>query len=161
MTEPVQQQNPQNPPPEGLWQTVIHALKNMTLTNALVIVLLLAVTVPSYLLYRVINDPEMVGRFLSSYEEIISDKVSCVLRIASLRGGGDTYGISTGFAAQGNDRYVISVLMDRKPSEVEIQSYCATLTAIVDHMRRPETPSPTFPNSDEPLIWHYQLEGSP
>jgi hypothetical protein len=85
-----------------------------------------------------------------------------VLRIASLKGGGDKFAISTGFAAQGNDRYVISVLMDRKPSEVEQQSYCATLTAIVDHMRRPEqAPSPTFPHSDEPLIWHYPAEGSP
>ena len=158
MPEPV---TPSPQQPEGLWQTVIHAVSSMTLTQALIIVLLLAVTVPSYLLYRVINDPEMVGRFLSSYEEITSDKTPCVMRIASLKGGGDQFAISTGFAAQGNDRYVISVIMDRRPSEVEQQSYCATLTAIVDHMRRPEAPSPTFPNSDEPLIWHYPQGGLP
>jgi hypothetical protein len=87
--------------------------------------------------------------------------VSCVLRIASLKGGGDKFAISTGFAAQGNDQYVVSVIMDRKPSEVEMQSYCQTLQLIVDHMRRPETPSPKFPNSDEELIWHYPPEKSP
>jgi hypothetical protein len=93
-------------------------------------------------------------------QKVTSDKTPCVLA-SSLRGGDDQYGISTGFAAQGSDQYVISVLMDRKPSETEQQSYCATLTAIVDHMRRPEAPSPTFPNSDVPLIWHYPAEGSP
>jgi hypothetical protein len=152
------------PPPSqepGIWQTIVRAVTSMSLTQALVIALLLAVVVPSYLLYRAVNDPAMLGRFLSSYEEISSDKVACVLRIASLRGGGDEYGISTGFAAQGNDRYVISVLMDRKPSEVEIQSYCEVLQRIVDHMRRPESPSPTFPGTEEPLIWHYPQEESP
>lgn len=160
MTEP--QPPPQPNQQQGFWQAVIGVISGMTITQALVVLILLVALVPSYLLYRVINDPELAGRFLSSYEEISSPETSCILRIASLRGGGDEYGISTAFAAQGNDRYVISVLMDRKPSEVEIQSYCATLTAIVDHLRRPETaPSPKFPHSEEPLIWHYPVEKSP
>lgn len=157
MSEPQPPQQQQS----GMVQTIIHAVKGLTLTQALVIVLLAAVLVPSYLLYRIINDPEMVGRFLSSYEEYTSDKTSCVLRIASLKGGGDQFGISTGFAAQGADQWVVTVLMDRRPSESEIESYCATLNQIVDFMRRPNAPSPKFPKTDEPLIWQYPSEGSP
>jgi hypothetical protein len=129
----------------------------MTLTQALIVVLLVVALAPVYLLWL---DPALLGRFLSSYEEQDTG-TSCVLRIASLKGGGDEYALATGLAAQGNDRYVISVLVgSKRPTEVEIQSYCATLTAIVDHLRRPEAPAPTFP-SGEPLIWHYPSEGSP
>ena len=95
--------------------------------------------------------------FPSRYEEF-TNKTSCVLRVASLRGGGDTWAISTGFAVQGNDRYNVTVILGHKPDDAELMSYCATLNEIVDFMRRPDAPPPKYPNSDEPLIWQYPAE---
>ena len=51
----------------------------------------------------------------------------------------------------------MAVLLTHKPDDGELASYCETLNLIVDFMRRPPgtVKSPTFPNSDEPLIWPY------
>ena len=147
MTEPVQ--------PHGVTASILHAVKGMSLTNVLVIVLLAAVAIPSYLMWSVLNDPVKLGRFLSSYEEQTSDKWPCVLRIASLRGAGDTYAISTGFAVQGTERWNIGVQIDRKPTDQEMISYCETLNLLVDFMRNPDARSPTSPSTEEPLIHTY------
>jgi hypothetical protein len=83
------------------------------------------------------------------------------LRIASQRGSEPVYSISTGFAFQGSDRYTVAVLLTRKPDDGELVSYCETLNLIVDYMRRPDAKLPTYPNSDEPLIWQYPPAASP
>lgn len=149
MTEPVQPQQ------QGVAVTLINAVKNLSLTNVLIILLLAIIVVPSYLIWRALNDPAMLGRFLSSYEEQTSTQWPCVLRIASLRGAGDTYAISTGFAVQGSEHWSLAVQLDRKPTDQEMISYCETLNLLVDYMRNPDARSPSSPSSDEPLIHTY------
>ena len=161
MAEP--QPPPERPPertPEGVVAAIAHFAKGLTFGNVLSIAALAVVLIPSYLLWRLLNDSAMLGKVLSHYEEV-TDKSGCTIRIASVRGAGDTYAISTGFAAQGADQWVISVIMDRKPSETEVLSYCETLQRIVDHMRRPDQPVPTYPGTDVPLIWQYPPDDSP
>jgi hypothetical protein len=130
----------------------------MTLTHVLIIALLICIAIPTYILYRFLNDASLLNKFTSFYEEIASEQTPCTLRIASQRGAEAFYSISTGFAFQGSDRYTIAVLLTHKPDNGAIQSYCETLNLIVDHMRRPESKSPTFPNSDDEVIWHYPPE---
>ena len=151
------------PPPDRVGQLggLVNIVKSLSLTNVLIIALLVMLAVPTYILWRALNDESLLNTFLSRYEEFTSDKMSCTLRVASLRGGGDYYSISTGFAVQGSDRYTVGVIMDRKPDDSELESYCATLNLIVDFMRRPNAPSPKYPNSDEPLIWQYPAQESP
>jgi hypothetical protein len=146
---------PEQQQQQGIFQTILHAVTSMTLTQVLILALLMAILIPSYLVWRALNDPAMLGRFLSSYEEVTSDKIPCILRIASLQGGGDQFAISAGFAAQGSDQWVVSVLMDRKPGEAEMVSYCETIHLLIDYMRRPDAPAPTFPDSKDPMIWRY------
>jgi hypothetical protein len=152
MTEPTQPS-----PQQGIVLNLVTAVKGMSLTNVLVIILLAAVVVPSYLMWSVLNDPVKLGRFLSSYEEVTSDKWPCTLRIASLRGAGDTYSISTGFAFQGSDRWTLAVLMDRDPrlDNDAMQSYCETLNVLIDFMRDPHARSPNFPGTEDPMINMY------
>jgi hypothetical protein len=147
----------EQPPPHqtGVVVAVLNAVKGMSLTNVLVILVLAVVLLPSYLMWRMLNDPAMLGRFLSSYEEVTSDKWPCTLRIASLRGSGDQYSISTGFAYQGSERWTLAVLMDRKPTDSEMLSYCETLQLLVDFMRDPTKHPPPFPGTEEPLIHMY------
>ena len=140
---------------------VVNIIKGLSLTHVLIIALLVVIALPTYVLWRFVNDASLLNKFTSFYEEIANDKSSCTLRIASQRGVDAFYAISTGFAFQGSDRYTISVLLHRHPDDGELASYCETLNLIVDYMRRPDAKSPTFPNSDEPLIWRYPPEGSP
>jgi len=135
---------------------LVKIVQSLTLTQVLVIGLLVAIVAPTYLAWRVVNDASMLTKFTSHYEEISSDKLPCTLRIASLRGGGENFSISTGLSAQGSDRWTLAVLMSHRPNETELQTYCATLQILVDHIRRPTVvPPPTFPNSDVPLVWPY------
>jgi hypothetical protein len=151
MTEP-------QPQPDRVGQVggMVNIVKGLSLTNVLIIALLVAIAIPTYILWRFLNDASLLNKFTSFYEEIASDKTSCTIRIASQRGAHPVYSISTGFAYQGSDRYTIAVLLTNgPPDEGVVASYCETLNLIVDYMRRPNAPSPTFPNSDDPLIWHY------
>jgi hypothetical protein len=133
-------------PPPGRVASLVDMVKGLSLANVLVIALLVMLAIPSYILYRLFNDQAMLGRVLSSYEEITSDKTPCTLRIASLRGAGDTYSISTGFAYQGSDKWVVSVIMEgRKPTDEEFNSYCEALQLLVDFMRDPDAHPPPEP----------------
>ena len=44
------------------------------------------------------------------------------------------WGVSSGFAFQGADRWFVNVLLDHSPNNEEIASYCASLKLIGDRM---------------------------
>jgi hypothetical protein len=151
---------PPSPPQEDNWVLrLLSAVKGLSFSNALVILVLVIALVPAYLLYTVVNDPTLMNQFLSHYREVASDKSPCTLRVASTSGGPEQFAISTGFAYEGSDRWTVAVILDRKPDESDMLSYCTTLMLIVDFMRRPEASSPPFPGTDRPLIWQYPKEG--
>lgn len=152
----------QPPPPptaDGGWiHGLIHSIKGLTFANALIIILLVIVAIPAYAVWRVLNDEDMLYRFLSSYREIPNSVPgsNCTLREVSVKGGTDSYGISTNFASLGNDRWQIGVTLNHKPTESEITSYCEVLNKVIDKMRDPTMPTPTAPDApNEPLIWPY------
>ena len=55
----------------------------------------------------------------------------------------------------------VGVILAQRPDDGEVISYCETLNLIVDYMRRPDAKSPTYPNSDDPLIWRYPPGAQP
>jgi hypothetical protein len=130
-------QPPPLPPNDGRIVSWLNAVKGLTISNVLVIAMLIVVAVPTYLIYRVINDEKLLDKFLSHYDEISSQNVGCTLREASNRGGPTIYAISTGFAYQGRDKYTVSVVLDHSPSNDELVSYCATVKAIADSLQGP------------------------
>ena len=120
-------------PPEGRAAHFVSAIRSLSLSNVLVIFLLLLMVGPAYVLYRAVNDEELLDRFLSSYKEITSDS-DCVIREARQRGEPERWSIATGFAFAGTDQWAVSVILDHAPTEGEIASYCASLLLIVDKM---------------------------
>jgi hypothetical protein len=139
---------------------IVKLVSSLTLTQVLVIALLVMIAIPTYIAWRVINDASMLTKFTSRYEEIASAYMPCTLRVASVRGGGDTYSISTGLSMQGSDRWQVGVILERLPEQADQIAYCATLNLLVDHLRRPDAPEPLLPNG-EPLIWHYPAPAQP
>jgi hypothetical protein len=130
-------------------------VKGLNLSNILIIALLLGLGLPTFVIWRMMNDASLLNKFTSFYEELSSDKVSCTLRVGSQRGADPMYSLTTGFAIQGSDRYTVGVTLKDRPDDAELVSYCATLDLIVDFMRRPNAKPPTYPGSEEPLIWQY------
>jgi hypothetical protein len=147
---------PEPPPSNGKYLGWLNAVKGLTISNALVIILLAMVAVPTYVLWRAINDEKLLDRFLSHYAEYPSQTTSCTVRQIKVRGGPETFALSTGFASQGTDRYFISVVSNHMFNPSEERSYCETLNLLVDFMRDPEARSPPFPGSHEPIVRQYE-----
>jgi hypothetical protein len=133
-----QQQPPQPVPHEG-WLTWLNAIKGLTVTNVLVIALLVFIAIPAYITWRAVNDQSLLDRFFSHYREMSAQNVNCTLREARYRGGENWYAISTGFAFQGADRYIVSVVLAHAPNSEELSSYCEALKLIADKLH--EEPS--------------------
>jgi len=133
----------------------VKIVQSLTLTHVLIIALLVAIAIPSYIFYRTLNDASMLNKFMSYYEEVITPHMPCTLRIASQRGADPVYSISAGFAFQGSDRWTMGVILNHKPDESELTSYCETLQKIIDHLRRPDRPPPNFPGTEKPMVWPY------
>lgn len=153
-------QTPEPPPkveqvPAGTVASLISAVKGLTFSNALVIVILAAVGIPAYAVYKAINDQSLLDRFLSNYRELSDQNVGCTIREARLRGSSQIWAISTGFAYQGADKWMVSVVLEHEPDGDELESYCEALKLIVDFMRDPNAPSPVFPNSEKPIVKEY------
>jgi hypothetical protein len=152
-------ENPQNsqrdPPSGGRISSLINAVKGLTITNVIVIILLAFVLGPAYIIYRALNDEALLDRFLSHYTEVPSQDTNCLIREIRMRGGPDAFGIATGFAYYGSDRWQIGVVINQRPDNEDIQTYCATLNLLVDFMRDPDARSPNFPNSNVPVVQPY------
>jgi hypothetical protein len=123
------------PPSNGKVLSWLNAVKGLTLSNVLVIAGLAIVAAPLYVIWRALGDEKIMDRLMSTYEEIDGNQQSgCVLRHVQERGGPDIWGISTGFAFQGEARYFVNVALAREPTDSEVVSYCEALKLIADKL---------------------------
>jgi hypothetical protein len=122
------------PPHHGRLASAAHAIKSLSLANVLVIFLLLAMAGPAYVLWKAVNDPLLLDRFLSTYR-VVPSNTGCVIRAASEGGAPEQWSISTGFAYAGTEQYTVGVVLDHEPAdEEEVAAACATLLLIVEKM---------------------------
>lgn len=149
-------QPPDPPLPGGISAGWLSAVKGLTLTNALVIMLLVVVLVPAYFAYRLLGDTTLLDRFLGSYEVKSSQMSPCQMIKARQRGEPYTWKVITGFAMDGGDRWNLGVITGHEPSQQETQTYCETLLAIVDWMRDSDADPPVFPGTHKEMIWPYK-----
>lgn len=130
---------PPTPPPPadhrlGLVEGAANVVKGLTLQNVLIIALLVVIALPAYVTWKALGDDALMDRFMSTYEEVSSQNVGCAVRHVQARGGPDQWGISTGFAFAGADRWFVNVVLDHQPDNGEIVSYCESLKLIADRM---------------------------
>jgi hypothetical protein len=109
------------------------AIKGLTISNVLVIALLAVVAVPVYVVYKALSDDKLMDRLMSTYE-VIGTKQGCAVRHVQERGGPGLWGVSSGFAFQGADKWFVNVMLDHAPTDDEIAAYCESLKLIADRM---------------------------
>lgn len=124
---------------------LVTAVKTLTIGNALVIILLALVLGPLYLLA---TEPEILDRFLSSYQRTSSPGSACTVMRARERGEPSTFAITSGLAFDGSTRWLVGVTLSREPTSEEITGYCTALQAIVDKVRAHDQPS-DYPNGGD------------
>jgi hypothetical protein len=133
--------------PEGMVRSVVEGIKSLTLTNVLVIILLLLALAPAYLAYRIINDEALRTIVFSSFRVIPLYGTDCQLREASEIGGDKDWFLTHSFAFSGNDRWYVGVNFPEHPDEEEIKEYCDVLANIIIFARDNTQPKPVFPKS--------------
>lgn len=121
------------PPPEGRALGLISAVKGMTVGNVVVIAMLAVIAVPVYVVYKALSNDKLLDRLMSTYE-VIGSEQGCAVRHVQERGGPDLWGVSSGFAFQGDARWYVNVILDHAPAADEIATYCASLKLIADRM---------------------------
>src|SRR5215510_3352540 len=94
-------------PPRDKYIGWLNAVKGLSLGNVLVIALLVVIAIPAYTIYKALGDDALLDRFMSTYEETTNQVVGCTLRHVQQRGGPDMWGVSAGFAYQGEDRWLV------------------------------------------------------
>ena len=125
---------PQPPPDQGRVVGLLNFAKGLTLNNVLVIALLAVIAVPVYIIYRALGDEKIMDRLMSTYEEVGNQQYGCALRHVQARGGPELWGISSGFAFQGAERWYVNVVLNHAPTDEELQSFCESLKLIADKM---------------------------
>jgi hypothetical protein len=122
-----------DPPLPGVPAGWLNAIRGLTVTNAVVIVLLVVALIPAYAVYRLLTDEALLDRFLSSYMVTITDTPCRMIR-GRQRGEPYSWAIATGFAFEGQTRWTIGVVLGKEPTTEDIRTHCAVLQAIVDFM---------------------------
>jgi hypothetical protein len=114
---------------------LLNAVRGLTLSNVLVLAALAVIAVPAFVVYQAVTGNDaLLDRLLSTYELVDSDS-DCIIRHVQERGGPELWSIGAGFAYQGRDRWSVNVLLlNGKPGEDEIATYCEALKLIVDKM---------------------------
>jgi hypothetical protein len=137
------------PPEPGRLERAAGVVKGLTLGNVLVIMLLALIVMPGYVIWKATSDDKLMDRLMSTYE-VLESRGGCTIRHVQERGGPDLWGVSSGFAFQGSDRWYVNVVLDHSPTEEETASYCQSLKLIVDHMldRAPDGPLVDQPGGD-------------
>ena len=126
-------------PPPGRLAAAASVVKGLSLSNVLIIALLAVIAIPTYVIYRAMNDAAVMDRLLSSYKEVPNTS-GCTLREVKARGGPARWAISTGFAFHGADRWSINVILDQQPTTEQLVSNCETLKLIADGVLRSQAP---------------------
>jgi hypothetical protein len=121
------------PPQDGRVLGLIKAAQGLTFTNLLVLAGLAGIAIPVYVVYRALGDDALLDRLMSTYE-VIDSYEGCLVRHVQERGGPDLWGVSSGFAFQGEARYYVNVIVETLPTDDEVASYCAVLKLIADRL---------------------------
>lgn len=126
-------------------------LERLTPKNAAAILLLLCGLAPSYVLYRLVTDPALLDRFLSSYA-VEPTSTACRLVKARERGEDYSFAVTTGIAFEGQTRYSLGAVMTREPTEEEQATICVLLQTMIDALHGLGKPPD--------IIWQYdEIQG--
>lgn len=138
--------------PIGIIASVVEVVKGLTLTNVLVILLLIIGMAPAYLAWRILNDEELRDIVFSSFSTLVIAGSDCNVHQASEIGEDKSWFISHNFAFAGHDRWYVGVNILTEPSPSDIKAYCDTLSQTIIYARNRTIPKPAFPNDNERAI---------
>ncbi len=141
---------------------LLEAVKGLTFVNVAILACLVLLGIPSYLAWKAINNPTLLGQILSEFKQIRSEG-DCNVFLAQLPGAPPMWGISNPFAERNAEAWGVVVRIKFEPDEAAIKDYCTTMEELVAYMRDPDLQPPHFPGSTKQLIYreYHPTRGGP
>lgn len=116
-------------------ERVVHAARTLTLTNILMIALLLMIAVPVYFSYQFLTD-EKFRRELLARAEVIDKNVPCIVLEAHRFGAHDRHTIALIYGFDGRMEKMIGMRAPGKLSDQEIEAVCDKIVAAANELKR-------------------------
>jgi hypothetical protein len=135
----------------GITGQIIEAVKTLTFTNVMVILLFVVGMAPAYLAWRILNDDELRDIVFSSFTSLTVAGLHCSFNVASEIGEEKSWFIAHDFAMAGRDRWYVGVNTLTEPTPEQIEEYCKVLGQLIIYARHRSVDKPLFPG-DEPTI---------
>lgn len=126
--------------------SIIGAVKSLTLTNVLVIFLLIIGIAPAYLAWKILNDEALRAVMFSNFRLVPIPGSNCELREASEIGDDLSWFLTHNFALNGQDRWYVGINIPTKPGSDAIAEYCEVLSNLIIYARDRSIEKPDFPH---------------
>lgn len=141
-----------------LLERLLVAIKGLTFVNVAVLAVLVLLTVPVYFVYRMLNDPQLMGAVLSEFREIRT-KTDCSLYYSQSAGSAPTWSVTNQFAERNAEEWAIVVRIKFEPDDAAMRDYCSSLEDVIRYLHDPDLPPPAFPGSAKTMVWREHHPG--
>jgi hypothetical protein len=112
----------------------VDSVKSLTLTNALVIVLIGLVALPAYISWRFINDPALLDRVMSAYDEQGGLINQCSIGHVQRAGDAKRMWMINIFKVTGAKQWFMGVKLSSDPPREEQIKLCEELGRMVSNL---------------------------
>lgn len=117
-------------------RTVVDEAKTLTLTNVLIVALLVVVSFPAYVGYRLLNDERLIIQVSSSYEDMRYGLGDCTVYRAQEKGDKSDFIIRYTFRFDRFGSWYVAIRSQKQPSKEEARSACDILIRTVTKARK-------------------------
>lgn len=119
-----------------LFRSILEAAKGLTLSNVLIIGLLILISFPAYVAYRVINEERLMNYVASSFEELRFGIGDCGVFRAQIRGEEPEYLVRYTFRFDRLGMWYLAIRGQTEPTKTEAKEKCAALAHTIEESRK-------------------------
>lgn len=120
----------------GIAERLLSAVRTLTLTNVLIIALIVLIAVPTYAAYRFLTDGEFRREFLQR-ADLIDASVPCIVLRSSGLGKPTRYTVGMVYAVVDRLERVVAIRSAGPLNDTEIVALCQQVLATGDRLRGP------------------------
>ena len=127
------------PPPDrsyiSISERLANIVKSLSLTNILIIALLLLLAIPSYFAWKYLNDEEFRETF-RNHAEIVDKHVPCIVLQGRYYGAQKRHSIFVIYGIEGRNEKIIGVRAPGELTDPEIEEACQKVLAAAAELRK-------------------------
>ena len=127
------------PPPDrsyiSISERLANIVKSLSLTNILIIALLLLMAIPAYFAWKYLNDEDFRETF-RNHAQIVDKHVPCIVLLGRYYGAQKRHSIFVIYGIEGRNEKIIGVRAPGVLTDPEIEEACQKVLAVANELRK-------------------------